>query len=275
MLPWISAATVPGPYVVPAYKIDVYCALTNKVPTSPVRGGGRPEAVVTMERLMDRVAGELKLDRAEVRRRNFIQPAQMPYNVGIIFRDGRPVTYDSGDYPTAQAKALEFIDYDGFTARQAEARRHGRYIGLGLGNAKPPVSDPMKVRPRAYPPAARSRSIPARRRRGSRAKPRLAQIAADQFGCAPDDVAVVTADTAATGLGVGSFAARTAVNAGNSVHLASRQAADKIKEFAAQMMECWRATSFSKTALPRSPAPTSNAAFAKSPRGPSACPAFR
>ncbi len=78
---------------------------------------------------MDRVAHELELDRAEVRRRNFIKPEQMPYKVGIIFRDGRPVTYDSGDYPTCQRKALEAADYDGFAARQAQARAAGRYIG--------------------------------------------------------------------------------------------------------------------------------------------------
>jgi carbon-monoxide dehydrogenase large subunit len=238
VLPWISATTVPGPYVIPAYRIDVHCALTNKVPTSPVRGGGRPEAVVVMERLMDRVARELKLDRAEVRRRNFIQPAQMPYNVGIIFRDGRPVTYDSGDYPTAQAKALEFIGYDDFMARQAEARKHGRYIGLGLGNAVEATGlGPYESAIVRVSTSGKITVYTGATPQGQSHKTTLAQIAADQFGCAPDDVAVVTGDTAATGLGVGSFAARTAVNAGNSVHLASIQAAEKIKEFAAQMME--------------------------------------
>ena len=135
VLPWIAATSVPGPYVIPNFKLEVSCAFTNKVPTSPVRGAGRPEAAVVMERLMDRVAREFKLDRAEVRRRNFIQPSQMPYKVGIIFRDGRPVTYDSGDYPTCQQKALDAVDYTGFPVRQAEARRRGRYIGLGFSNA--------------------------------------------------------------------------------------------------------------------------------------------
>jgi carbon-monoxide dehydrogenase large subunit len=135
VLPWIAATSVPGPYVIPNFRLDVSVAFTNKVPTSPVRGAGRPEAAVVMERLMDRAARELKLDRAEVRRRNFIQPSQMPYKVGIIFRDGRSVTYDSGDYPTCQQKALDAADYDGFAARQAAARKAGRYIGLGIGNA--------------------------------------------------------------------------------------------------------------------------------------------
>ena len=135
VLPWIAATSVPGPYVIPAFKLDVSVVFTNKVPTSPVRGAGRPEAAVTMERLMDCVAREMKLDRAEVRRRNFIKPEQMPYKVGIIFRDGRPVTYDFGDYPTCQQKALDAVDYEGFRARQEAARKEGRYIGLGIGNA--------------------------------------------------------------------------------------------------------------------------------------------
>ncbi len=135
VLPWIAGTTVPGPYVIPAFRLDVICAFTNKVPTSPVRGAGRPEAAVTMERLVDAIAREMKLDRDEVRRRNFIKPEQMPYNVGIISRDGRPVTYDSGDYPTCQAKALAGANLAGFRARQAQARQQGRYIGLGIGNA--------------------------------------------------------------------------------------------------------------------------------------------
>ena len=88
IMPYIAAATVPGPYVVPAYQLDTMVVLTNKVPTTPVRGAGRPQAVFAMERLLDRVARELQLDRAEVRRRNFIQPEQMPYEVGLLFRDG-------------------------------------------------------------------------------------------------------------------------------------------------------------------------------------------
>ena len=74
VLPWISATTVPGPYVIPNFRLDVVSVFTNKIQTTPVRGAGRPEAVVAMERLMDRVARELKLDPAEVRRRNFIRP---------------------------------------------------------------------------------------------------------------------------------------------------------------------------------------------------------
>ena len=238
VLPWIAATSVPGPYVIPNFRLDVSVAFTNKVPTSPVRGAGRPEAAVVMERLMDRVAHELKLDRAEVRRRNFIQPAQMPYKVGIIFRDGRPVTYDSGDYPTCQQKALAAADYDGFAARQAAARKAGRYIGLGIGNAVEATGlGPYESAVARVSTSGKLTVYTGATPQGQSHKTTLAQIAADHFGCTPDDVTIVCADTAATGLGIGSFAARTAVNAGSSVHLASAELAQKIKRFAADMME--------------------------------------
>ena len=128
IMPYIAAATVPGPYVVPAYALETQVVLTNKVPTTPVRGAGRPQAVFAMERLMDRVARELQLDRAEVRRRNFIQPEQMPYEVGLIFRDGKPLVYDSGDYPKGQQTALVFAEYGSTPppcgARRGPVRRH-------------------------------------------------------------------------------------------------------------------------------------------------------
>jgi carbon-monoxide dehydrogenase large subunit len=238
VLPWIAATSVPGPYVIPSFHLDVAVAFTNKVPTSPVRGAGRPQACVVMERLMDRVAHELKLDRAEVRRRNFIQPAQMPYRVGIIFRDGRPVTYDSGDYPTCQRKALDAADYEGFAARQAQARLEGRYIGLGIANAVEATGlGPYESAIARVSTSGKLTVYTGATPQGQSHKTTLAQIAADHLGVTPDDITIVTGDTAATSLGVGSFAARTAVNAGSSVHLAAQELSRKIKQFAADMME--------------------------------------
>jgi aerobic carbon-monoxide dehydrogenase large subunit len=238
VLPWIAATSVPGPYVIPSFHLDVAVAFTNKVPTSPVRGAGRPQAAVVMERLMDRVAHELKLDRAEVRRRNFITPSQMPYRVGIIFRDGRPVTYDSGDYPTCQQKALQAAGYDRFAARQAQARSEGRYIGIGIANAVEATGlGPYESATARVATSGKVTVYTGATPQGQSHKTTLAQIAADHLGLTPDDVTIVTGDTAATALGIGSFAARTAVNAGSSVHLAAQALAHKIKQFAADMME--------------------------------------
>src|SRR5262245_63796704 len=155
----------------------------------------------------------------------------MPYKVGIIFRDGRPVTYDSGDYPVCQAKALAGSDYAGFKARQAQARQQGRYIGLGIGNAVEATGlGPYESATVRVATSGKITVYTGATPQGQSHKTVLAQIAADHFGCTPDDITIVTADTAATGLGVGSFAARTAVNAGSSVHLASAQVAQKIKQ---------------------------------------------
>jgi len=139
-LPWgiiasyIAATTFPGPYVVPAFRFEATVVLTNRVPTTVVRGAGRPQAVFAMERLMDRVARELAIDRAELRRRNMIRPEQMPYSVGLTFRDGKPLVYASGDFPRSQARAIVLSDYNGFRARQKSARTKRRYIGIGIAN---------------------------------------------------------------------------------------------------------------------------------------------
>ena len=239
VLPWITATTVPGPYVIPHFKLEVVSVFTNKIQTAPVRGAGRPEAVVAMERLMDRVARELQLDRAEVRRRNFIRPEQMPYKVGIIFRDGRPVTYDSGDYPACQAAALKASDYEGFPQRQAAARTHGRYCGIGFSNAVEATGlGPYEGATVRVSTSGKIVVYTGATPQGQSHKTTLAQIAADQFGVDFNDVTVMTADTAGISLGIGSFAARTAVNAGSSVHLAAIEVAAKAKKIAAGMMEC-------------------------------------
>src|SRR5499427_1605923 len=132
--PYIASTTFPGPYVVPAFRFETTVVLTNRVPTTVVRGAGRPQAVFAMERLMDRVACELGLDRGEVRRRNLIGPQQMPYSVGLVFRDGKPLVYANGDFPRSQATALALSGYADFRQRQAQARGEGRHIGIGIAN---------------------------------------------------------------------------------------------------------------------------------------------
>jgi aerobic carbon-monoxide dehydrogenase large subunit len=237
-VPWIAATTVPGPYVIPSYKLDVLVAFTNKISTTPVRGAGRPAGVFVMERLMDRVARELKLDPAEVRRRNFITPEQMPYKVGIVFRDGRPVTYDSGDYPACQQTALDAADYAGFTARQLDARAHGRYIGIGISNAVEATGlGPYEGVTVRISTTGKIALFTGATPHGQSHKTILAQIAADQLGADYEDITVVTGDTSTIAFGMGTFAARTAVNAGSSAHIAAVEVAKKLKLLAADMMQ--------------------------------------
>ena len=133
-LPYNSGTNFLGPYVLPHYRLECSLALTNMVPVTPVRGAGRPQGTFAMERLMDRIARELGLDRTEVRRRNLIPAAAMPYTTEVRTRDGAAMTYDSGDYPASQAEALEKAGYGDFRARQDDARKSGRHLGIGVAN---------------------------------------------------------------------------------------------------------------------------------------------
>jgi len=114
--------------------MEVTVAATNKTPVSSIRGAGYPQAAFAMERMMDRVARELKLDRAELRRRNLIPAEKMPYTKPLKARSGAAMQYDSGDYPACQAMVLDAAQWSDFPARQAAARREGRYIGIGLAH---------------------------------------------------------------------------------------------------------------------------------------------
>ena len=133
-LAYNAGTNVVGPYVLPAYRLDINWCLTNYVPCAPTRGAGRPQGMYVMERLLDRVAEKLGIARDEVRRRNLIQPSQMPYATPIKQRDGSTMTYDSGDYPESQRRALAAGGWADFPARQSAARAEGRHIGLGLAN---------------------------------------------------------------------------------------------------------------------------------------------
>ena len=130
-LPYNSGTNLLGPYMLPAYQLQIDLALTNKVPVTPTRGAGRPQGTFVMERLLDRMARELALDRAEVRRRNLIGPERMPFVTEIRTRDGAAMTYDSGDYPACQQMVLERVGWNGFAARKEAARSEGRYLGVG------------------------------------------------------------------------------------------------------------------------------------------------
>src|SRR5262249_60606195 len=99
-----SAVDVLGAYRLANFAATARIAATNKVPNAPYRGAGRPEAAFAMERTMDLIAGTLGLEPTEVRRRNMIQPKDMPCAMGLVYRDGEPIVYDGGDFPRAKAK---------------------------------------------------------------------------------------------------------------------------------------------------------------------------
>ena len=131
-LPYNASTAFPGPYVLPAYEIEVLVVETNKVPAMPVRGAGYPEGAFAMERTLDAIARYLKLDRTAVRKRNLIKPEQMPYTSPLRSRSGSNVYYDAGDFLATMETALEAIDYEGFSARRAAAHKAGRYLETSL-----------------------------------------------------------------------------------------------------------------------------------------------
>lgn len=237
VVPTISATTLPGPYVLPAYHMRAQTVFTNKPPVAPIRGAGRPQAVFVMERLLDKVAARLNLDRAEVRLRNLISPAQMPYRVGLTFRDGSPLVYDSGDYPSCQRTAMEQADYASFPQRQKQALQQGRYIGLGIANYVEGTGlGPFEsARVRVLADGTIS-VLTGASPQGQGHQTMLAQVAAEAFGAELSDVEVKVGDTANNELGWGAYASRTAATAGPSVHLAAGELRNRVLTLAGHML---------------------------------------
>lgn len=238
VVPIIAVTSSLGPYVVPAFNVTLRVASTNKVPTTPVRGAGRPKAVFAMERMLDAAADQLGLARLEIRRRNFVQPDQLPYKTGLIFRDGSPMVYDSGDYPKTQEKAVELADLDAFRVRQEDARRQQRCLGIGFANyvegcglgpyegAEVTLQNDGRIHLNVGGAGAQGQGM----------KTIFAQIAADQLGVKMDAITVVVGDTGKLAMGVGTFASRITVNAGNAVHIACGKLADRIRTLAANVL---------------------------------------
>ena len=226
------------PYEIAAYRLNVKLALTNKVPVTPVRGAGQPQGAFAMERLMDRVARELKIDRAEVRRRNLIPAEKMPYSKPLKTRGGIPVVLDSGDFPKCQQDALAAADWDGFRARQSAARAAGRYLGIGLANfvegtGRGPF-EPVTVR---VGPSGKIHIYTGASAMGQSTKTMLAQIVAEQLGGELANVTVTTGDSTGTSMGIGGFNSRQAVMAGSSAHLAATKVRDKALTVAGHLLE--------------------------------------
>jgi aerobic carbon-monoxide dehydrogenase large subunit len=237
-LPYNASTALPGPYMLHAFELRVRIVETNKVATMPVRGAGYPEGAFAMERLLDRIADELKLDRAEVRRRNLVPPEKMPYVTPLKTRAGSPVALDSGDFPGLQRSALDAIDYAGFPARQRSARTEGHYLGIGIGNGvkgtgRGPFESGIVRVGRSGRISVYTGAMPM----GQGIKTALAQICAEQFGVAPDQVSVAAGDTAVIPHGQGGFASRQTVTAGSAVHLAAAAVREKALAVAAHLLE--------------------------------------
>jgi aerobic carbon-monoxide dehydrogenase large subunit len=228
ILPLITAAQTTGPYRVPSYRTRFRDVYTNATPTSPYRGAGRPQGCFVMERVMDAIAGELGLDRAEVRRRNFIQPDEFPVDTGIAWQDGSNAVYDSGDYPALLEECL----------RRLGPRPEGAHVGMGVGvyvegtGVGPYEGAHVQVLVSGKVVAATG--IPSQ---GQGHATVMAQVVADALGVDVADVEVRSGDTRRFQWGVGTFASRSAVVAGNAMHAAALKVADKARRIASEHLE--------------------------------------
>jgi len=237
-IPYNSATTLTGPYMVPTLAMDVAVMHTNKAPVSSVRGAGYPQAAFAMERLMDSLARAIKVDRAELRCRNLIPAEKMPYLKPLKARSGEQVQYDSGDYPGCQAEILRAAAWDDFPRRQAQARAQGRYIGIGLAHGiKGTGRGPFEFGNVRVSPTGRITVSTGAAAMGQGLATALAQICAETFGVRAEDVSVVAGDTAAAPLGLGGFASRQTVTAGSSVQIAAQAVAAKARKLASHMLE--------------------------------------
>jgi aerobic carbon-monoxide dehydrogenase large subunit len=235
-----TAVHLTGPYKIENLAASGKIVVTNKVPNAPYRGAGRPEAAFAMERTIDLVARTLGLEPAEVRRRNMIRADEMPYRVGIPYRDGEPIVYDSGDYPGALEKALAAVGGVAvFRERQQRARAEGRFLGLGIGcyiegtGVGPFESAFVRVDPsgKIYVSCGAAPQ-------GQGMETIFSQVMADLWKVAPEDVVLTFADTAAIAIGFGTMASRSTVTASAAMHVASGRLRDKVFSIAAHLLEC-------------------------------------
>ena len=238
IVPIITATQLLGPYKPGTYRCEFWSLFTNTVIVTPYRGAGRPQGVFAMERTMDAIAEYLGVDRAEIRSRNFILPEEMPYDHGLMFQDGRPLKYDSGDFPASLAKLKALIGWDDFTAYRKDAEAAGRRVGLGIGcYVEGTGVGPYEAGHVHVETSGRVNVATGLTTQGQGHQTSFAQIVADELGVRIEDVHVTTGDTRRMGYAVGTFASRAAVMSGNAIAAAAREVREKAIRIAADVLE--------------------------------------
>ncbi len=245
-VPAINAGmSVTGPYRIPNVETVVEGVYTHRTPTGPYRGAGHPEATFLIERMMDELARELRLDPVEVRRRNLVPAAAMPYRLPT------GLSLDSGDYAANLDLALSLADHPGMRRRQAQARREGRHLGIGVaifsensGAAPSMAMGAIGFRRAGHESArvvvhadGRATVFSGGQSQGPGHRTSLAQIAADALGIPPQDVEVVQGDTRAVPFGTGTYNSRTMAVGGSAVHQAAVKIAAKVRRIAAHKLQ--------------------------------------
>ena len=238
VLPYNTVAHLLGPHRVRDMRVDVQGVVTHKTPNAPYRGAGRPETVFAMDRAVDGLARQLGLDPAEIRRRNYLTERDLPWDLGMPYRDGNPLVYDSGDFRAALDAALEASGYEAFRKEQPALRARGVWRGIGIsGYVEGTAIGPFEGARVTLDLAGRVLVATGAVNSGQGHETSFAQVAADALGVPLDWVTVVGGDTAAVPFGVGTFASRSGVTAGNSIADAARAVRAKVVAAAAALLE--------------------------------------
>lgn len=238
-MPIVTTIHLPTVYKVENYKIELFEVVTNKNPLNAYRGYGKECACFLMERIMDLIARKLGKDRVEVRMKNFIRPDEFPARIS------RYSVLDSGNYPTVLRKAVEIFEYEKWLKIKEEARKEGRYIGIGVAYELTPEGAcipgsfflqydavTLKVAPTGKVMVYTGITSP-----GNGQETAIAQIVADSLGVRIEDVAVYQGDTDLCPYGLGNFSGRSMITGGSAALLASLELRDKLRKVAARILE--------------------------------------
>jgi carbon-monoxide dehydrogenase large subunit len=226
-----NAGTLAGVYRTPAMHVDVTGVFTNTNPVRPYRGNGRPEAAYVIERMVDLAADQLGIDPVELRRRNLIPAAAMPFKTGLTF------TYDSGEFEKSMDLAARLADYAGFEVRRAQSRKAGKLRGIGLSNtierAAAASIEGAEIR---FDRSGTVTLFSGSASQGQGHETVFKQLVCDRLGLDPAEVHYVQGDTDQLFLGEGTGGSRSATLAGSAFHLAAEKIVIKAKSIAAHQL---------------------------------------
>jgi carbon-monoxide dehydrogenase large subunit len=227
-----NVGTLAGVYDIPAAHVAVLAVMANTNGTAPYRGAGRPEATYVIERLIDDAARELGHDPVELRARNLIPPAKIPY------KNAFGLNYDSGNFPANQQKVLELADWAGFPARRDEARRRGKLRGIGLANpiekAASPGNEFAEIR---FHPSGNLSLLMGSKNQGQGHETVFKQILNERLGVDPGEVQYIDGDTDRVAFGIGTNGSRSTVIGGSALWMAADKIIAKGKRIAAHLLE--------------------------------------
>ena len=232
------AANLRSQYKIDHMDVEGLCVLTNKLPNTPVRGAGRPEATFVIERVLEIVASEVGRDPADIRRVNLIPAEEMPFDMGMLYRDGNQMIYDSGDFPAQLERALETIEYVEFRRWQAEQRANGRHVGIGIachveGSGIGPFEG-AKVR---IDESGHVIVSSGSNSHGQSHETVLAQVCSDVLGVPIEQVIVRHGDSDLVEFGGGTNASRSGVTASMAVTIAAERVREKVLAIASLLLE--------------------------------------